>query len=86
MVALRLRWRRLFAVRRAPGRTAAGRPRRQRVLRSLPPPVPCAEYVDHYNFHRPQRTLDQNPPVGRAHPPLVMAWILVDRLICQGLA
>ena len=27
------------------------------------------EYVDHYNGHRPHRTLHQNPPAGRAHPP-----------------
>ena len=26
------------------------------------------EYVDHYNMHRPHRTLQQNPPAGRAHP------------------
>jgi putative transposase len=28
-----------------------------------------SEYVDHYNGHRPHRTLHQNPPAGRAHPP-----------------
>jgi len=28
-----------------------------------------AEYVDHYNTHRPYRALQQNPPAGRAHPP-----------------
>ncbi len=28
-----------------------------------------AEYVDHYNTHRPHRALQQNPPAGRAHPP-----------------
>jgi putative transposase len=27
------------------------------------------EYVDHYNMYRPHRTLQQNPPAGRAHPP-----------------
>jgi transposase len=26
------------------------------------------EYTDHYNTHRPHRTLRQNPPAGRAHP------------------
>ena len=26
------------------------------------------EYVGHYNTHRPHRTLQQNPPSGRAHP------------------
>jgi len=25
------------------------------------------EYVDHYNTARPHRTLQQNPPGGRAH-------------------
>jgi hypothetical protein len=24
------------------------------------------EYADHYNGHRPHRTLHQNPPAGRA--------------------
>src|SRR5262249_5632872 len=27
------------------------------------------EYVDHYNVHRPPRTLCQRPPVGRECPP-----------------
>ena len=27
------------------------------------------EYADHYNVHWPQRTLQQNPPAGRLHPP-----------------
>ena len=27
------------------------------------------EYVDHYNVHRPHRTLHQSPPAGREHPP-----------------
>ena len=26
------------------------------------------EYVDHYNTHRPHRTLQQNPPAGRTRP------------------
>ena len=25
------------------------------------------EYADHYNAHRPHRTLQQNPPAGRPH-------------------
>jgi transposase InsO family protein len=28
-----------------------------------------SEYIDHYNCRRPHRTLQQNPPAGRAHPP-----------------
>ena len=28
-----------------------------------------SEYADHDNGHRPHRTLHQNPPAGRAHPP-----------------
>jgi putative transposase len=27
------------------------------------------EYADHYNLHRPHRSLQQEPPTGRAHPP-----------------
>ena len=37
------------------------------------------EYVDHYNTHRPHRTLQQNPPSGRSHPPAVGAEIRVLR-------
>jgi hypothetical protein len=41
------------------------------------------EYVEHYNVHRPHRTLSQSPPGGRDHPPAtdpsvrVLRW---DRL------
>jgi putative transposase len=31
-----------------------------------------AEYVDHYNGHRPHRALGQAPPLGPAEPPLVL--------------
>ena len=27
-----------------------------------------SEYVDHYNVHRPHRTLCQRPPAGRERP------------------
>ncbi len=36
------------------------------------------EYVDHYS-HRPHRTLQQNPPAGRSHPPAIGANIRVLR-------
>ena len=29
-----------------------------------------SEYVEHYNVHRPHRTLCQGPPAGREHPPI----------------
>jgi putative transposase len=40
------------------------------------------EYVDHYNVHRPHRTLGQSPPDGRELPPVVGANVRVlrDRL------
>jgi putative transposase len=28
-----------------------------------------SEYVEHYNVHRPHRTLFQSSPAGRDHPP-----------------
>jgi hypothetical protein len=37
------------------------------------------EYVDHYNSHRPHRTLQQNPPAGRVHPPAIGTNIRVLR-------
>ena len=37
------------------------------------------EYADHYNTHRPHRTLQQNPPAGRSRPPAVGANIRVLR-------
>ncbi len=37
------------------------------------------EYVDHYNSHRPHRTLRQNPPAGRSHPPAIGTNIRVLR-------
>jgi putative transposase len=30
-----------------------------------------SEYVDHYNVHRPHRTLGQSPPAGRECPPIM---------------
>jgi hypothetical protein len=31
------------------------------------------EYADHYNTHRPRRTLQQSPPAGRPQPPALGA-------------
>ena len=36
-------------------------------------------YVDHYNAQRPHRTLQQNPPAGRVHPPPIGTNIRVLR-------
>ena len=36
-------------------------------------------YADHYNTHRPHRTLHQNPPAGRQSPPAAGASIRVLR-------
>jgi putative transposase len=38
-----------------------------------------SEYVDHYNSRRPHRTLRQNPPDGRAQPPIGHAALHVLR-------
>jgi transposase len=38
-----------------------------------------SEYVDHYDQHRPHRTLLQNPPAGRARPPAEVTGIRVLR-------
>jgi putative transposase len=38
-----------------------------------------SEYVEHYNVHRPYRTLHQSPPAGREHPPLMDPNIRVLR-------
>ena len=37
------------------------------------------EYADHYNTHRPHRTLHQNPPAGRANPPAAVTNMRVIR-------
>jgi putative transposase len=37
------------------------------------------EYADHYNTHRPHRTLHQNPPTGRPDPPAAGTGIRVLR-------
>ena len=46
----------------------------QRHLESL-----LSEYVDHYNSHRPHRSLRQAPPLGPARPPLVVVGARVVR-------
>jgi len=38
-----------------------------------------SEYVDHYNVHRPHRTLCQSPPAGRELPPALGANVRVLR-------
>ena len=37
------------------------------------------EYIDHYNSHRPHRALQQEPPAGRADPPVELTGIRVLR-------
>jgi putative transposase len=39
-----------------------------------------SEYVEHYNVHRPHRTLGQSPPAGRNHPSL---WVRMSGS-CDG--
>jgi putative transposase len=38
-----------------------------------------SEYADHYNSHRPHRTLQQSPPAGRRHPTALDANVRVVR-------
>ena len=37
------------------------------------------EYTDHYYGHRPHRSLPQDPPAGRLHPPVEMSNMRVLR-------
>jgi putative transposase len=38
-----------------------------------------SEYVEHYNVHRPRRTLFQSPPAGRQRRPIVNLNVRVLR-------
>ena len=38
-----------------------------------------SEYADHYNVHRPRRTLCQRPPAGRERPPTMNPNVRVLR-------
>jgi putative transposase len=38
-----------------------------------------SEYIDHYNGHRPHRSLQQSPPDGRPHPPAAMTDMRIQR-------
>jgi putative transposase len=51
-----------------------------RQLRSV-----LAEYVEHYNDHRPHRALGQAPPLGPAKPPVILAGMVVRRDRLGGL-
>jgi transposase InsO family protein len=44
-----------------------------------------AEYVEHYNDHRPHRALGQAPPLGPAKPPVILAGRVVRRHRLGGL-
>jgi transposase InsO family protein len=37
------------------------------------------EFTDHYSGHRPHRSLQQDPPAGRLHPPVEMSNMRVLR-------
>jgi hypothetical protein len=37
------------------------------------------EYVEHYDVHRPRRTLCQSPPAGRERPPIMSPNIRILR-------
>jgi putative transposase len=41
--------------------------------------VVLGEYADHYNSHRPHRSLRQESPAGRGHPPVEVTGMRVLR-------
>ena len=52
----------------------------QRQLRHL-----LAEYVAHYNQHRPHRSLDQDPPSGSTVTDIGCSRRVTRRAVCGGL-
>jgi putative transposase len=43
------------------------------------------EYIDHYNVHRPHRSLNQRPPTGAGDPPPIATISPIRTTRCDGL-